>query len=159
MNEEYVACGFCLGCGDDVFMNCPCKACDGKGYFKNEHNDPTRPSHYHTGNINVNKCTHCRGKGTAGGSSYVFEACAYCHGIGRVPVIQHHIDRNEILKEVQDVLRNQTAKGIAKYGHTVDAGRLSTIEWIDHAIEESMDKIVYLTCIKKSLERGKYERD
>ena len=107
----------------------------------------------------VNKCKHCRGKGTAGGSSYVFEACAYCHGTGRVPVVQHHIDRNEILKEVQDVLRNQTAKGIAKYGHTVDVGSLSTIEWIDHAIEESMDKIVYLTCIKKSLERGKYERD
>lgn len=31
----------------------------------------------------VNKCKQCRGKGTAGGSSYVFEACAYCHGTGK----------------------------------------------------------------------------
>lgn len=93
----------------------------------------------------INKCTQCRGKGTSG---------------GKVPVIQNIINNNEVLNEIQDVLHKQTAKGYAKYGKTVNPYSLETIDWIDHAIEESIDKIVYLTCIKKSIEmeRAKNKR-
>lgn len=63
MNEEYVSCAACLGSGkvkhmrlnDSLFTRRECKYCNGKGYFKNEHQDPIKPSHYHTGNIDVIK--------------------------------------------------------------------------------------------------------
>ena len=61
MNEEYLPCDYCGGSGMKSRVKgfeyevVHCTKCKGKGYFKNEHNDPTRPSHYHTGNIDVIK--------------------------------------------------------------------------------------------------------
>ena len=61
MNEEYLPCEYCGGSGMKSRVKgfeyevVHCTKCKGKGYFKNEHNDPTRPSHYHTGNIDVIK--------------------------------------------------------------------------------------------------------
>lgn len=67
----------------------------------------------------------------------------------------NHINKNTILTQVLDKLVTQTNKGVEKYGKTVDPDNYSTVEWIDHAIEESIDHIVYLTCLKEKIVEGK----
>lgn len=67
----------------------------------------------------------------------------------------NHINKNEILTQVLHKLVTQTEKGIEKYGETVNPDSYETIEWIDHAIEESIDHIVYLTVLKNQLVEGK----
>ncbi|QDP99439.1 hypothetical protein FOH38_02085 [Lysinibacillus fusiformis] len=74
--------------------------------------------------------------------------------------IDEQILANPVLREVQNLLENQTAKGLAKYGTTVNIDDYSLVEWIDHAIEEAMDMIVYYNCIiKKLIESGIKEID
>ena len=63
------------------------------------------------------------------------------------------------VREIQNSLELQTAKGLAKYGTTVNPMDYTTIEWIEHAIQESMDKIVYLTVLKQKLEEMQNARD
>jgi hypothetical protein len=41
--------------------------------------------------------------------------------------------------------------GIKKYGTTLEREDLSTEQWIDHAIEEAMDLVLYLTKLKTQL--------
>jgi hypothetical protein len=38
--------------------------------------------------------------------------------------------------------------GIKKYGTTMERDDLTTEQWIDHAIEEAMDLVLYLTKLK-----------
>ncbi|GAB0170530.1 hypothetical protein LSPCS325_39670 [Lysinibacillus sp. CTST325] len=83
--------------------------------------------------------------------------------------IEDEILANPILREIsglleseraKEVLANQTAKGFAKYGTTVNIDDYSLVEWIDHAIEEAMDQMVYYNCIiKKLIESGIKEID
>ena len=68
------------------------------------------------------------------------------------------ISENQLLVNVNKILFEQTKKGYAKYGKTVQAADLTTEQWIQHAQEEAIDFIVYLECIKQSLkERLKNE--
>lgn len=67
----------------------------------------------------------------------------------------NHINKNAILKQVLDKLITQTNKGVEKYGEAVNPDSYSTVEWIDHAIEESIDHIVYLTVLKEKIVEGK----
>lgn len=62
------------------------------------------------------------------------------------------IDENEVLSAVHQILEQQTLKGLQKYGTTVQADALSVIEWIDHASEETADKLVYLQALKKRIQ-------
>jgi hypothetical protein len=41
--------------------------------------------------------------------------------------------------------------GIKKYGTTLERDDLTTEQWIDHAIEEAMDLVLYLTKLKTEL--------
>lgn len=66
--------------------------------------------------------------------------------------IDDEILSNPVLREVRELLQNQTAKGIAKYGTTVNPKDYTTIEWIEHARQELMDELVYLTVLKQKLE-------
>jgi hypothetical protein len=50
--------------------------------------------------------------------------------------------------------KDRSIKGIKKYNNTMDRDDLSVTEWIDHAIEEQMDNILYLTKLKKELSKG-----
>lgn len=111
-------------------------------------------------------CAACFGSGVIKGlhftdRKFIEVDCDKCKGKGyfKQPNIQQEINRNEVLNEIQNKLINQTQKGLEKYGHTVQVDSLSTAEWLDHAIEETIDKLVYLTCIKKSLEGEQCERD
>ena len=63
------------------------------------------------------------------------------------------ISENHILNQVQQLLINQTKKGLNKYGTTVKPDNLNTIEWLAHASEEIIDLLVYLTVMReKSIE-------
>lgn len=66
----------------------------------------------------------------------------------------NHINKNAILTQVLDVLITQTNKGVKKYGESVNPDSLETIEWLNHAIEEHADAIVYLTVLKTKLLEG-----
>ena len=49
--------------------------------------------------------------------------------------------------------KERSIKGIKKYNNTMDRDDLSVTDWIDHAIEEQMDNILYLTKLKKELSK------
>lgn len=66
--------------------------------------------------------------------------------------IEEEIIANDILRQVNDLLELQTAKGIAKYGHTVEPDSLSVLEWHKHHREELLDSLVYTTIIINKLE-------
>lgn len=73
----------------------------------------------------------------------------------RGKIMNPHVNKNAILTQVLDKLITQTNKGVDKYGETVNPDSYETIEWIDHAIEESIDHIVYLTVLKQKIVEGK----
>ncbi len=58
---------------------------------------------------------------------------------------------DSIVESVIDKIRTRSETGIAKYGTTLDRTDYSPIDWIDAAIEEQMDNILYLTRLKKDL--------
>ena len=59
---------------------------------------------------------------------------------------------DSIVEQVVEKIVSRSNVGIKKYNTTLDRTDLSTIDWIDHAIEEQMDNILYLTRLKKDLE-------
>ena len=61
---------------------------------------------------------------------------------------------DNVVKEVIKKMDGRSSTGIKKYGTTLDRNDLSTIDWIDHAIEEGMDQILYLTKLKQELMRN-----
>ncbi|MGM7719427.1 hypothetical protein [Metabacillus sp. Hm71] len=67
--------------------------------------------------------------------------------------IQEEINNNAVLKEVQDLLEAQTAKGLEKYGNTVDVDEYTLSDWIDHVLQEKMDELVYLVTIKHKIKK------
>lgn len=62
--------------------------------------------------------------------------------------IQQEINKNDVLNQVQELLKKQTEKGLEKYGQTVNQNGLTTAEWLDHASEEIIDLLVYLQVLK-----------
>ena len=58
---------------------------------------------------------------------------------------------DSIVDNVVDKFIDRAAKGKAKYNNDMDRTDLSLVEWLDHAIEEHMDAILYLNKIKKEL--------
>jgi len=56
---------------------------------------------------------------------------------------------DSIVDSIIDKFIDRSKEGKQKYGTDLDRTDLSLEEWIDHAIEESMDKILYLQKIKK----------
>lgn len=58
---------------------------------------------------------------------------------------------DSIVLKVIERFKQRSEVGQKKYGTTMDRTDLSTKEWIDHAIEESMDLILYLEKLKQQL--------
>ena len=58
---------------------------------------------------------------------------------------------DSIILETIDNFLKRGEIGYKKYGVTMDRNDLDIVEWIDHAIEEQMDNILYLTKIKKCI--------
>lgn len=65
--------------------------------------------------------------------------------------VEEAIRDNPVLHRVQNILHNQTIKGIEKYGTSVQSDDLSTEQWIDHASEEAADMLVYLQALKEKV--------
>jgi hypothetical protein len=55
---------------------------------------------------------------------------------------------SKILDKVITEMREREARGIMKYGVTMDRDDLLSDEWIQHMKEELMDAILYLTKIQ-----------
>lgn len=58
---------------------------------------------------------------------------------------------DSIVKEVVNKIKSRSEIGIKKYGTTLDREDLTTEEWLDNAIEECMDLMLYLYRIKKDI--------
>ncbi len=50
-------------------------------------------------------------------------------------------------------IASRQAKGIAKYGTTVEGNPLSLKEWLQHAYEESLDRSIYLKRAIEEIEK------
>ena len=60
-----------------------------------------------------------------------------------------------IVDEIREKFLERSKVGQAKYGTNLDRKDLSTIDWLNHAIEEQMDSILYLTKLKRELSNKK----
>lgn len=70
---------------------------------------------------------------------------------GKMNEIEKEIERNETLKEVQQLLIKQTEKGLLKYGRSVEPDALTSIEWLTHMQEEMLDGLIYATIAKRKI--------
>jgi hypothetical protein len=61
--------------------------------------------------------------------------------------------KDKIVEQVVQKFNQRSQRGIEKYGTTLDRDDLSIEEWVDHAIEESMDFILYLYKIKTEIKK------
>lgn len=60
-------------------------------------------------------------------------------------------NKDSVVYRIAQLLKNRSETGIRKYGTTLDRTDLSIKEWIDHAIDESLDHALYLQRIKDDL--------
>ena len=58
---------------------------------------------------------------------------------------------DRIVERVRAQLLSRSKVGFKKYGVTLERDDLTTLQWIDHAIEESLDHALYLTRLKEEL--------
>lgn len=61
--------------------------------------------------------------------------------------------KDKIVATIIDRLEERSEAGMKTYGMTMAENPLTTIEWIDHAIEEALDFACYLERIKKDLKK------
>jgi len=59
---------------------------------------------------------------------------------------------DSIVDSILNKFVDRAEMGFNKYSNTLDRKDLSPTQWIDHALEEHMDAILYLTKLKKELE-------
>lgn len=58
---------------------------------------------------------------------------------------------DSVVQSVISEFEQRSAVGIKKYGVTLDRTDLLPSEWVQHAREELMDMLLYLTRLKKEL--------
>jgi hypothetical protein len=63
-----------------------------------------------------------------------------------------------VVDEIREKFLERSKVGQAKYGTNLDRKDLSTIEWLNNAIEEQMDSILYLTKLKRELNEDNNRR-
>jgi len=60
-------------------------------------------------------------------------------------------NKDSVVYRIAQLLKTRSETGIRKYGTTLDRTDLSVKQWIDHAIEESLDHALYLEKLKSLL--------
>jgi hypothetical protein len=60
-------------------------------------------------------------------------------------------NKDRVVYRIAHLLRSRSETGIRKYGTTLDRTDLEVKQWIDHAIEESLDHALYLMRLKDEL--------
>ncbi len=79
------------------------------------------------------------------------EAC----GKGEIiPAVQPKLD--SVVEEVREKFAARAMKGYEKYNASMDRKDLTIDEWLEHAQEEAMDFILYITKIRKELAAKKF---
>lgn len=66
--------------------------------------------------------------------------------------------KDTVVEAVVNKFKQRSDVGIKKYGVTLDREDLTTLQWIEHAIEEAMDLTLYLEKLKRKIyliENGK----
>lgn len=61
---------------------------------------------------------------------------------------------DSVVQSVVEKFVDRAEMGFKKYNNTLDRKDLTTEEWINHALEEHMDAILYLTKLKQELKNG-----
>lgn len=64
---------------------------------------------------------------------------------------KEEFEPDSVVKSIMDEFITRAKKGKLKYNTDLDRTDLSVIDWIQHAIEEHMDSIVYLKKLKQIL--------
>lgn len=76
------------------------------------------------------------------------------HGIDE-DLISKTIDSNDIYRRAKEHIleaqRSQVGYGLSKYPESLNADTWTTVETIDHIIEESIDKLHYLTMLRMKI--------
>jgi hypothetical protein len=62
-------------------------------------------------------------------------------------------NKDSVVYRIAHLLRSRSETGIRKYGTTLDRTDLEVKQWIDHAIEESLDHALYLMKLKDELNK------
>ena len=63
---------------------------------------------------------------------------------------------DSIVQSILEKFVDRAEMGFTKYNNTLDRNDLSTAQWIEHALEEHMDAILYLTKLKQEIgDQGK----
>jgi hypothetical protein len=62
-------------------------------------------------------------------------------------------NKDTVVYRIAHLLRSRSETGIRKYGTTMDRTDLEVKQWIDHAIEESLDHALYLMKLKDELNK------
>jgi hypothetical protein len=60
-------------------------------------------------------------------------------------------NKDTVVYRIASLLRSRSETGIRKYGTTMDRTDLEVKQWIDHAIDESLDHALYLMKLKDEL--------
>lgn len=58
------------------------------------------------------------------------------------------LEDDPIVATVMNRMHTRSKEGIKKYGCTMEREDVTTLEWIDHAIEEQLDAAIYLERLK-----------
>ena len=61
--------------------------------------------------------------------------------------------KDKVVTQVLNKFKERSKIGIKKYGTTLHESDLSIAEWINHAMEEQMDNILYLQKLKQELNK------
>lgn len=62
---------------------------------------------------------------------------------------------DSIVQAINNKLVSRAEVGFNKYGATMDREDLSVIEWLDHAVEEMLDQVLYMEKLKQELLKQK----
>ena len=60
---------------------------------------------------------------------------------------------DSVVRRVNEKFVSRAEVGYAKYGNTMDRDDLTTEEWIDHAMEEMMDMLLYMEKLRVELKK------
>lgn len=68
--------------------------------------------------------------------------------------MQNNYEYDSVVENVINRLKDRARIGYEKYGTDLDRNDLITEQWIEHAIEESLDFSLYLTKLKEQLKKS-----
>jgi len=72
-------------------------------------------------------------------------------------ILWTNVDPDPIVANVLKRMSARSKEGIEKYGCTMMREDVTTVQWIDHAIEELLDGAIYLERLKLNIVEGRYK--